>query len=112
MPKAKAPRAKHKPKSVRPQIGATQPKDDNPHRIRIQWFQPEGPGTRIGGTVMRLPGDTPELVGRMLGDIAGLFARSFATTEADLPALRTKIMDAMVDEIKTPTCDERGARSA
>lgn len=114
MPNSSKPKKNHTPRPIRPSIGATQPKtqNDNPYRLRIQWLQPDGPGTRIGGTVARLPGDTPELFGRMLADIARLAARSFGQTEADLPGLQQEIMAAFDHEIENPSCDERGARSA
>lgn len=111
MPKSSKPRKNHTPRPIRPAIGATH-HQENPHRTRIVWQQPDGPGTRIGGVVARLESDTPELFGCMLADIARLVARSFATTEAELPGMQQQILAAIKDEITNPTCDERGARSA
>ena len=111
MPQSSKPRKNHTPRPIRPAVGATQ-QQENPHRTRIVWQQPDGPGTRIGGVVARLESDTPELFGRMLADIARLVARSFATTEADLPGLQLEIESAFLQELGSPTCDERGARSA
>ena len=111
MPKSSKPRKNHTPRPINPSVGAT-PQQENPYRTRIVWQQPEGPGTRIGGVVARLDGDTPELFGRMLADITRLVARSFAMTEAELPSMQRRILDAIQNEIQNPTCDERGARSA
>ncbi len=111
MPQSSKPRKNHTPRPIRPAVGATQ-QQENPHRTRIVWQQPDGPGTRIGGVVARLESDTPELFGRMLADITRLVARSFATTEADLPAMQGDILEAIKEELINPTCDERGARSA